>query len=541
MTETAMATERSWSDAATFVQRLSEKLNSFEWTGAESISSELIQRLDKSLEPFPLDPAKQILNMLRRKRQLHPMELVADALIRSGQSAPQIRRQYAQAMIDQGNLSSPVMLLAALASDNSVSPGERAEAKGLLGRIYKQLYINAGDPRNPRQQENLRKAIASYYEVYQSDPRCYLWHGINVVALIARAHRDNISPEIREDEGEIAQRIVSEITRKADFDSITFWDRATLVEANVALKRFAEATEQLIYFVSDVNADAFETNSLYRQLTEVWQIASDSPQGASLLTILRAGNLKSPGGQVELKCEDITGGLQAVFGRDKYEPFSWLQLAMKRCTGIARIEDVMGTKHGSGFLLDASDFFDSTANDPLLLTNFHVINPKGAYPGIEPEKAVAVFEAANGHCKVKKILWSSEIQKLDATLVSLEKMEPTTSSCPLKPAADPFAPGTKQRVYVIGYPLGGPLSISLQDSEWLDCDDRVLHYRTPTDQGSSGSPIFDQKYWTVVGLHHRGKSDMPRLHGQQGTYQANEAISIAAIRDAIRESGIKPS
>src|SRR5216684_2765045 len=185
-----------WSDAATFVQRLSEKLNSFEWTDAESISSELIQRLDKSLEPFPLDPAKQILNMLRRKRQLRPMELVADALIRSGQTAPQIRRQYAQAMIDQGNLSSPVMLLAALASDNSVSPGERAEAKGLLGRIYKQLYVNAGDPRNPRHQENLRKAVASYYEVYQSDPQCYLWHGINVVALIARAHRDNISTVI---------------------------------------------------------------------------------------------------------------------------------------------------------------------------------------------------------------------------------------------------------------------------------------------------------------------------------------------------------
>ena len=125
--------------------------------------------------------------------------------------------------------------------------------------------------------------------------------------------------------------------------------------------------------------------------------------------------------------------------------------------------------------------------------------------------------------------------------MTLAKMEPPGSPCPLKPAADPFDPQAKQRVYVIGYPLGGPLSISLQDSEWLDRDDRVLHYRTPTDPGSSGSPVFDQKYWTVIGLHHKGKTDMPRLGGKPGTYEANEAISIAAIRDAIRQEGIKHS
>jgi hypothetical protein len=542
MTETEYG-ERPWRDAAVFVQRLSERLDSFDWAGAESICCELIERLNRALAPFPEDPAKQILAMLRKKRQLRLMGLVADALIRSGQSAPQIRRQYAQAMIDQGNLTSPEKELSELAADSAIPRGERVEANGLLGRIYKQLYVNGGDPQNPRQQENLRKAMNYYYEVYRSDPQSYLWHGINVVALLARARRDKIPVNITEDEGALAQLILSEIAQKSDPDGVSFWDRATSVEANVALNRFAEATDQLLYFISDRRADAFETTNLYRQLTEVWQIPSDSRPGSELLTILRAAHLKCEGGHLELKQADIAGGLEAVFGRDRYEPFSWLQTGMKRCTAVARIDDVMGRRVGSGFLLDPSDFFESVGDAPLLLTNFHVISPASdpCPNSIQPDSAVAVFEALNAHCRIKEILWHSRVEKLDATLMTLAKMEPAGSPCPLKPAADPFDPQAKPRVYVIGYPLGGPLSISLQDSEWLDRDDRVLHYRTPTDPGSSGSPVFDQKYWTVIGLHHKGKTDMPRLGGKTGTYEANEAISIAAIRDAIRQEGIKHS
>lgn len=534
--------ERPWGDAASFVKRLSEKLDSYDWAGAEEICEELIDRLNRASELFPLDPAKQILTMLRKKRQFLLMGLVADALLRSGQSAPQIRRQYAQALIDQGNLSSAEMHLNLLIADNTVPRGEQAEAKGLLGRIYKQLYVNGGDPRNPRQQENLRKAVGYYFEVYQSDPQSYLWHGINVVACLARARREGVAGMIGADASALAQRILSEIERRSSEDTVNAWDRATAVEANVALNKFKEAEDQLLFFVSDRAADAFETASLSRQLTEMWQIAPDSRPGSDLLMILRAAHLSCEGGQLELGRKDITGGLEAVFGQDRYEPYSWLQSAMKRCTGIARIEDLAETRHGTGFLLDCSDFFDAPGEDPLLLTNYHVISAAGTSPSIRPDVAVAVFEAVNNRrYKVKKILWSSEIEKLDATLVTLEKMDPASAPCSLRPAADPFLAGAKQRVFVIGYPLGGPLSLSLQGSEWLDVDERVLHYRTPTEPGSSGSPVFDQKYWTVIGLHHKGKANMPRLHGQAGTYQANEAISIAPIRGAIREAGVKPS
>jgi len=114
---------------------------------------------------------------------------------------------------------------------------------------------------------------------------------------------------------------------------------------------------------------------------------------------------------------------------------------------------------------------------------------------------------------------------------------PTVTPCPLGIPPEPFLDGSGQRVYVIGYPkpLGGGLGMSLQYSFWLDADDTFLHYRTPTDKGSSGSPVFDQKNWKVIGLHHKGKEEMRCLHGKSGTYQANEAITISAILEAMRE------
>jgi V8-like Glu-specific endopeptidase len=77
------------------------------------------------------------------------------------------------------------------------------------------------------------------------------------------------------------------------------------------------------------------------------------------------------------------------------------------------------------------------------------------------------------------------------------------------------------------------LQISLHDSVLLDIDndERLVHYRTPTDPGSSGSPVFNA-LWEVMALHHGGSASTPRLRGE-GTYEANEGISLSAIRRAL--------
>jgi V8-like Glu-specific endopeptidase len=68
----------------------------------------------------------------------------------------------------------------------------------------------------------------------------------------------------------------------------------------------------------------------------------------------------------------------------------------------------------------------------------------------------------------------------------------------------------------------------------LDHESPKVHYRAPTEGGSSGSPIFNQA-WDLIALHHAGGMDMKMLHGKEGTYPANEGIDFMSIQSAFAE------
>ncbi len=127
--------------------------------------------------------------------------------------------------------------------------------------------------------------------------------------------------------------------------------------------------------------------------------------------------------------------------------------------------------------------------------------------------------------------------------------------CPVGTKLRPVDPdrgetsGTSSRISVIGYPLGGPLSLSVVGSitgangllvdvggrRKNEADPTYLHYRAPTEPGNSGSPVFETENWTVVGLHHEGFDQFdgrPKLDGKPGKSYANEGISIHSIARA---------
>ncbi|MBL8739540.1 MAG: trypsin-like peptidase domain-containing protein, partial [Myxococcales bacterium] len=228
--------------------------------------------------------------------------------------------------------------------------------------------------------------------------------------------------------------------------------------------------------------------------------------------------------------------LQANFSNETFAQLQWFQLAVERSRAVGQVQEEGGREQGTGFLIDPKDFFvnASKVTAPVLLTNWHVISENGQFKrSLRPDRAFVRFGSEPERFRVKQIIASAP--DLDATFVTLD-CPPRSDRCPLKPPPLSFNREAPERVYVIGYPKGQGLSFSLHDSYWLGMDKTKLHYRTPTTPGSSGSPVFDQRNWEVVALHHGGGNDIDRLNGEGGVYQANEGILIEVIREAVKDS-----
>ncbi|MEM9780778.1 MAG: serine protease, partial [Pseudomonadota bacterium] len=220
---------------------------------------------------------------------------------------------------------------------------------------------------------------------------------------------------------------------------------------------------------------------------------------------------------------------------------------------VGLVSAKLGTGMGTCFVVAGEDFHPSLAGERLVLTNDHVVSPRPedytSAPPLRVEKAVVSFEVFSkdrGTCEIaaREVVWSSGAQDHDACLIRLAE-DPPEDLRPLPigrfvPLVDAHAP---EGVYVIGHPGGRSLSYSMQNNELLDHDckppqadgtPRRIHYMTPTEPGSSGSPAMNAEL-DVIGLHHAGAKYMSKLNGKEGTYPANEAVWIQSICTAARE------
>ena len=118
---------------------------------------------------------------------------------------------------------------------------------------------------------------------------------------------------------------------------------------------------------------------------------------------------------------------------------------------------------------------------------------------------------------------------LDTSVLRIDPPVTGVEPCPLRFDA-PEGIGTK-RLYIIGHPGGGDLSFSINDNLLIGWKDPRLHYRTPTEPGSSGSPGFETER-NVIAVHHSGDAGVARLDGP-GTYDANEGIWMDAVKRAV--------
>jgi V8-like Glu-specific endopeptidase len=518
------------------LQRMQQRTEEYDWASLSKLAEEYAMRLHASATAPQFEVAR-VLDLLRRGRQYDALMSVADAALANDPAAPGIWRRYAQALIDSGRTAAALRIFTAVFEDPTTSPEERIEARGGMGRCYKQLYLTTTAPE--RRADYLRRSLTDYLDVYNEDRQSF-WHGINAAALLTRAQRERIKVSETSDAGQRAREIAAEVLATVETRSDP-WAQATACEACVALGDTEHAVVHGAAFVDDADS-AFAIASLLRQLIEVWELDTTKPLGSSLLPVLRSALLEKDGGKVVLATQDVGAsrlervehaGLEKVLGYDRYSSLSWYLNGLRRCQAVARIEDLNEQGLGTGFLVAGA------ALHPLLpqtvcVTNAHVI-PEA----LDPHDAFVVFHGlgpdATGpkRFKITRQWWyePSNSPNFDTTVLELEGYPQGVETIPVARRLPEFK--SNFRVYIIGHPMGlEQPQFSLQDNLLLDYDRDRLHYRAPTEPGSSGSAVFDDQ-WQLIGLHHAGNLAMPRLNGKAGTYPANEALRIDAICTAL--------
>jgi tetratricopeptide (TPR) repeat protein len=503
-----------------------------------------------------------LLKALRRARAFSPMAKLAECLIGFGCEQGILRRQYGQALIELGSPSAAISMLEPLAKSND---RERLEAKGLIGRAHKDLYVKGQLGKTPIGKQTLQKALDAYGEAYAAAKGA--WHGVNVAALLHRAKIDGLNVSYNRTSQEVASELLAGIAEKERSGTpLDAWDWATSAEAHVAHENWDDADRAIRRYVAAADRDSFQLWGTLRQLEQVWRVGShESERGQQIVSVLRGELARLGNGQVPLTASALLRSgevkqetYERILGSEGAKAHEWIQQMLKCGRSVGQVRRRLesgGT--GTCFVVDGEQFNDRWKGQKLLLTNEHVVtaDPSLNTDGRTLLKQDAVirfqiYEEENraklpnsfGGVAVKEVLWCSKRQSHDATLMLPEALPDDLPALDLGPSLPALSPN-KPCIYVIGHPGGRGLAYSIQQNELEDYENfsdspqpSRVHYTSPTEGGSSGSPAFDS-YWQVIALHHAGGTHMSRLNGKDGTYPANEGIWIQSICRATRLSG----
>jgi len=196
-------------------------------------------------------------------------------------------------------------------------------------------------------------------------------------------------------------------------------------------------------------------------------------------------------------------------------PASFLRDGAARATAVCRIRTptAEGTFLATGFLIAPG----------VIMTNNHVLekrsNARSSFVefGFEEELSPTIRTLDPARLFITDA-------SLDFTVVALDGDAPANTE-PIRLRQDPAAAIVGERVSIIQHPSGRAKEVALHDNRVEDVRDTVVQYRTDTEPGSSGSPVFNSD-WELVALHHAGVKEA------DGT-ALNEGIRVCAIVDRL--------
>ncbi|MGW3204082.1 trypsin-like serine peptidase [Streptomyces sp. NPDC001135] len=270
------------------------------------------------------------------------------------------------------------------------------------------------------------------------------------------------------------------------------------------------------------HATSDERDAVERQL-EAGVPFPDSPQAlaARAMRLLDRHAVPAAMAVEAVRKEPLTtpDAYERILGVSKeLQSWSFLPRGARAARTVARIsvrENGRELPLGTGFLVSPS----------LLMTNHHVL--------ADAEAARQCFVEFDAQVTVDNTPQPSTRLELDpdACFVADERLDFALVLVAPDPAGRPpgetfgwnrlsAQPGklvVGEPVNVVGHPMGRLKEIAVRDNMLQVRLDDFLHYKTDTEPGNSGSPVFNDQ-WEVVALHHSG---VPRTDDQGRVLRAD--------------------
>jgi V8-like Glu-specific endopeptidase len=290
----------------------------------------------------------------------------------------------------------------------------------------------------------------------------------------------------------------------SDLLARTFWDR----RETVAVAQAAGLNLAAVYLdqpASRLWQELFDQARLAgRQRELVTASAARGPALASRLDELLAARPAvdsmgdAAGGQPAWQGFSPDGGAERIIVEDAPSllGIAFLRRGLDVARAVCRLRVVLGDRVslGSAFRIGPD----------LLLTNYHVL--RGS------DDATATVAEARFNYELDWRLREAESVQVacdPASIVGeaaddwavIRAAGPIPAEFPALDVTDIGSVAVDDRVYIIQHPDGAHKMIGMHHNLVRHVDDRVVQYWTDTKAGSSGSPVFDER-WRLVALHH---------------------------------------